>query len=157
MVPELLKKFSAVLLKKGPGVAVSANKGFSFIEMLVVMVLMAILAVIAIPMYKESKVDAYAPEAEAVLASISASAQRYRVYNGNSFTGMTLSTLQSAPYNVKTNTTNKWSFSLPSVTSTGFTAVASGNGAVVPVLSGKTITLSFDLNGSPQETITQNW
>lgn len=131
--------------------------GFTFIELFVVVVLVAILSAIAVPLYQESVIEAYAPEGKAVLASISAAAQRYRVYNNNSFSGLTLTTLTAAPYNVKTNATDKWTFSITNATDNTFTAVATGNGAKIPKLSGKTITLTFDVNATPQETFTENW
>ncbi len=134
----------------------TGQKGFSLIEMMVVVVIMAILAAVAIPIYKNNQIDAYAPEAEAVIYAYSMAAQRYRAYNGNSFSGMTKSGaggLQGPPYNVVETTTN-WTFALSGVGVNTFTLTASGN---IPALSGKTITFSYDATVTPSETKTYNW
>lgn len=133
------------------------EQGFTFIELFVVVFIVAILSAIAVPLYQESVIESYVPEGKAVLSSISAAAQRYRVYNGNSFNGLTLATLTAAPYNVMTNATDKWTFAITGADTGTFTAVATGNGAKVSKLSGKTITLVFNVDATPQETFTENW
>jgi type IV pilus assembly protein PilE len=130
------------------------EQGFTFIELFVVVFIVAILSAIAVPLYQESVIESYAPEGKAVLSSISAAAQRYRVYNGNSFSGLTLATLTAAPYNVMTNATDKWNFEITSADTNTFTVKATGTGKVP---SSRTITLVFDVNATPQETFTENW
>jgi len=60
------------------------QQGFTLIEVLVVTVLLAIITAIAIPLLRDNVVEAYVPEAEAVLASISTTAQRSRLLSGTS-------------------------------------------------------------------------
>ncbi len=114
---------------------------------------MAILAAVAIPLYKNNQIDAYAPEGEAVIYAYSMAAQRYRAYNGNSFAGMTKAGLQASPYNVVETTTN-WTFALSGVGANTFTLTASGN---ISALSGQTITFSYDATATPSETKTYSW
>jgi prepilin-type N-terminal cleavage/methylation domain-containing protein len=128
------------------------NRGFSLIELFVVAVIVAIIAAIAIPMYKGSLPDAYAPEAEAVLSAISTAAQRYRLENSNSFVGMDANNMQKLKdLGLDLGTTNKWSFTLSNVQANSFTVVASGNGTAVSDLAGKTITMQYNIGSTPHE------
>ena len=126
--------------------------GFSLVELLAVIVIIGIISAIAISLYKESLPDAYAPEAEAVLASIVTAAQRCRIEHGNSFSNCDIDTLKNN-YAVDTGSTDKWTFAISSASANSFTVVATGQGPV----AGKQITLNFDLDSTPHETKTYNW
>jgi prepilin-type N-terminal cleavage/methylation domain-containing protein len=136
--------------------AAAGQKGFSLIEMVVVVVIMAVLAAVAIPIYKNNQIDAYAPEAEAVLYAYTMAAQRYRAYNGNSFIDMTMNDLKGPPYNVVETTTN-WTFSLTVSDADNFTVTATGNAAQVADLSGRTIKIIYNAAATPNETKTYSW
>ncbi len=104
------------------------KKGFSLIELIVVVVIMAMLAAVAIPIYNNNQLDAYAPEGEAVLYAGSMGAMRYRTYNTD-FNGITWAILSASPYNVQ-DTTACWNFSLspdPNDTADDLTIVASSD------------------------------
>lgn len=132
--------------------------GFSLIELFVVAVIVAIMAAIAIPMYKGSLPDAYAPEAESVLSAISTAAQRYRLEHTNSFVGMDANNMQPLiDLGLDLHTTDKWSFALSNVAADSFTATASGNGTAVSELSGKTITMNYNLDSTPHDQRSYNF
>jgi len=132
-----------------------SRSGFSLLEILVVMVILAIITIIAVPMHRENLVEAYAPEAEAVLAAFLTAAQRCMLENGNSFTPCDYNTL-TGNYTVDTATTDKWIFSV-STTENSITVIARGNGTAVPELSDKTITITYDINQTPHERKTYSW
>jgi prepilin-type N-terminal cleavage/methylation domain-containing protein len=140
------------------------QQGFTLIELLVVTVLLAIISSIAIPLLRDNLVEAYTPEAEAVLASISTGAQRCRFEKGGFDNTICTSEVAAAPttgnlannWGVDTNSTNKWTFTYTSSDANVFTAKALGNTADSD-LNGKTITLVFDISKSPHEQKTYNF
>lgn len=133
---------------------IGCRQGFTIVELVVVAVIMAIIVAIAVPLYKGHLVDSYAPEGEAVLSAISTAAQRYRLMNGT-FANMNLNAPTDADsllrYGLDINTTDKWTFNITSAGASSFTAVATGNGTAVSALSGKTITLTYNLAATPHE------
>ena len=138
----------------------SDSAGFSLIEVMVVAVLIGIIASIAIPMNRDQLVEAYVPEAEAVLASISIAEQRCRLLHGGfNNSNCTLAKFGPAPAGagyVDTGSTAKWTFTLSASSPDIFTATASGK-TTNSDLSGKTITLTYNFAATPHESKIYNF
>ena len=132
------------------------QQGFTLIEVLVVAVLLAFITAIAIPLLRDNVREAYVPEAEAVLASISTTAQRCKLAKGAfDHAECTLDGFINATY-VDTNTTDKWTFAYKPTSATTFTATATGV-ETNSDLKGKTITITYNLAATPHETKAYNF
>ena len=139
------------------------QQGFTLIEVLVVAVLLAIITAIAIPLLRDNVREAYVPEAEAVLASISTTAQRCKLQTG-AFNNAACNLDGTAPLYpsfttqgyVDTHTTNKWTFAYKPTSATTFTATATGV-ETNSDLKGKTITITYNLAATPHETKAYNF
>ncbi|MFH2123751.1 MAG: prepilin-type N-terminal cleavage/methylation domain-containing protein [Pseudomonadota bacterium] len=131
-------------------------RGFTLIEMLVVAVLLAIITAIAMPLLRDNVVEAYVPEAEAVLASYSTTAQRCRLLKGAfNHADCTKANFIAAGY-VDEGSTNKWTFTYTSTSTDAFTATATGV-TTNSDLNGKTITLTYNVASTPHESKTYNF
>lgn len=132
------------------------QRGFTVIELLVVAVLLAIITAVAMPLLRSNVVEAYVPEAEAVLASISTTAQRCKLmYGGFNNAACTLNNFVAVKY-VDTATTNKWTFSYNPTSATAFTATATGV-TTNNDLKNKTITLTYNEASTPHESKSYNF
>lgn len=139
-----------------------SQQGFSLIELLVVVAILAVMTAIAIPMNRDSLVEAYVPEAEAVLASLSTTAQRCRLMYG----GFDAVDASSSPVCTKDNfvavgyvdvqSTDKWDFTFTATGADTFVATAQGKSSNND-LKGKTITLTYNLASSPHESKSYNF
>lgn len=131
-------------------------QGFTLIELLVVAVLLAVITAIAIPLLRDNVVESYVPEAEAVLASYSTTAQRCRLLKGAfNHADCTRSNFIAAGY-VDEGSTNKWTFAYNPTTADAFTATATG-ATTNSDLNGKTITLTFNVASTPHESKSYNF
>lgn len=139
---------------------IRSRQGFTLIEVLVVSVLLAVITAIAIPLLRDNVIEAYVPEAEAVLASISTAAERCRLIQ-TTYTGCTLENFITDGL-VDTNSTNKWTFAFAvdgANPTSKFTATANGV-TTNKDMKGKTITLTYDRANvlpAPRETKTYNF
>ena len=111
-------------MKRGTGIMNS--KGFTLIEILIVIIILAVLAGLAIPMYRGTVEKARKAEALSVLSSMRQSELRYFAAN-NAYTA----TLASLDYNPTTADTSgqtvHFTYTLPAATATTFTATATRN------------------------------
>jgi len=101
-----------------------STKGFTLVELVIVIVIVGILSVVAVPVYKGYTKKAMATEGKALLGAINTSQKVYFAEWGNFAAGA-----QSASLDVDAST-NKYftSYSISNATNAGFTATTAGAG-----------------------------
>lgn len=119
------------------------NKGFTLIELMVVVAIVAILAVVAVPMYTDYVMRARIPDATSGLSTRRVALEQF--YQDNR-------TYVGAPACVADTTNKNFDFSCTTQTAVAFTVQALGKGA----MTGFTYTL--DSNSNKQTTAAPaNW
>ncbi|MGB9643233.1 MAG: type IV pilin protein [Candidatus Ratteibacteria bacterium] len=109
------------------------KKGFTLVELMVVVIIVGILASVAVPIYRANIKKAMASEGAALLGSV-LTAQRIYYAEYNTYTS------NKAELGIET-TGNKYftDYTLSGVSATGFTATTQGTGAA----SGVTVTMTY--------------
>ena len=111
----------------------SRRKGFTLVELMVVVIIVGILAAVAIPIYRTNVKKAAASEGAALLGGVLTAEKLYYAEN---------TTYTSNNANLVVDPTgNKYftSYTLSGVSAAGFTAATSGTGSV----SGVTVTMTY--------------
>ena len=113
------------------------NKGFTLVEVLVVVVILAILAAIAVPIYLRYVESARAGEAQEAIGSIWAASKVYHAEKGSWPTDMRQMTQLTLDKIVK----DRWNFTITPGTGGISTIVATSKGSM-PGGAGKTVTFN---------------
>ena len=111
----------------------NSKKGFTLIELMVVVIIVGILAAVAIPIYRSNIKKAAASEGAALLGAVLTAQKVYYAENSTY-------TSNKSDLNVET-TGNKYfsDYTLSGVSATGFTASTTGSGTA----SGVTVTMTY--------------
>lgn len=122
---------------------IARQRGFTLVELMVVIVIVALLAAIAVPLYTNYVKDARRSEAAGALAAVATAEQTY--YQRNGAYANTLANL-----NVDlTDITANWTVANPALIvgpPVGFSCVATGK-AGTPY-AGLTVTMTYNLGGA---------
>lgn len=110
---------------------IKGNKGFTLIELMIVVAIVGILAAIAIPNFLNYQSKSQQAEAKANLGAIFTNMVAYAAENPNvgALSGYTGASLANIGFAV--SGTNRYTYTLPAATSQGFSALATGQGGRV--------------------------
>jgi len=122
------------------------TKGFTLVELVIVIVIVGILSIVAVPIYRGYTRKAMATEGKALLGAIQTAQKIY--YAENAFFFQQTATSFSSILDVDARS-NKYftSFSVPTATTAGFTA--STTGTSTSGASGISLTMSATKTGAP--------
>lgn len=122
------------------------TKGFTLVELVIVIVIVGILSIVAVPIYRGYTRKAMATEGKALLGAIQTAQKIY--YAENAFFFKQDATSFSSILDVDARS-NKYftSFSVPNATTAGFTA--STTGTPTSGASGISLTMSATKTGAP--------
>ena len=122
------------------------TKGFTLVELVIVIVIVGILSIVAVPIYRGYTRKAMATEGKALLGAIQTAQKIY--YAENAFFAPQTATSFSSLLDVDARS-NKYftSFSIPTADTAGFTA--STTGTSTSGASGISLTISATKTGAP--------
>ena len=105
----------------------SLQRGFTLMELMVVIIIVAILAAVAVPLYINYVKDAKRTEAKGAIAAIISAEQIYFQQNDVYIDAADKATIESA-LRVDLSDVGNWGFEVSGAGSTGFTVEATGSG-----------------------------
>jgi len=121
----------------------TAHRGFTLVELMVVIVIVALMAAIAVPLYTNYIKDARRSEAAGGLAAVATAEQTY--YQRNGAYANALASLNVDLSDLAAN----WTFGAPALIAgppPGFSCVATGKAGTA--YAGLTVTLTYNLGGA---------
>jgi type IV pilus assembly protein PilE len=135
-------------LRRNPGLPAPHARGFTLIELMIVVAVIAILAAIAIPSFSESVAQSRRNEARSVLVQAGQWMERYRAENNGSYIGAALpANLRAAP---EPPAAARYTVAVSAITATTYLLTAA------PVATGPMSADpcgSFTLDGTGQRTV----
>lgn len=128
------------------------ERGFSLIELLVVVLLVGVLAAIAIPAFLNQKSKAYDSTAKALAHDVQVAAESYATDNAGSYANLTVAALGQIDGTIQTaaGNGNPYVASVTNATATGYTVTikpAAGNETFTIARSGGSVSRTCTVNG----------
>ena len=128
------------------------QKGFTLLELLVVVVIVGVLAAAAVPIYLNYVKDSRRAEAKGALGAIVTGESAYYQKNNTYANAADTATIRTLLNTDLSDPSARWTFAITSATTTGFTATATGRAATEA--AGLSVQLAYTKGGTPVYTET---
>ncbi len=124
--------------------AINQNRGFTLVELLMVVVILAILGGIALPRFYPQKEKAYVSEAVGILSAIRQAEEAYKLESTNSSYASASVNSDWLTLGLDDPNNANWDYEVSATAGTSFVALATRSDSVDDKFAGKTIGLLQD-------------